>query len=124
MSTVANFFTRIRNAEMAAHSQVRLPLTKVTQALADLLVAEGYLVSATAEEGTPQGTLLISLKPGARHTYNLRSTPGRRWYVPVREIPHVRQGHGIAVISTPKGLLSGKAARKARVGGELIAIVY
>jgi small subunit ribosomal protein S8 len=127
---IADMLTRIRNAVAIAAPHVDVPASKFKKALADLLVHEGYLKSVeavTSEAGHPQ--LRIGLKYGPRrtpiiHSLQRVSTPGRRAYAKAPHVPVVRGGLGIAVISTQKGLMVDREARRANVGGEVICEVW
>jgi small subunit ribosomal protein S8 len=126
--------TRIRNAHMAGHTTVSLPSSKVKLAIAQILKQEGYIEDFSAQTGeeSPQGTLRIALKyVGSRRErkpvisgIERVSTPGRRVYARKREIPWVLSGMGIAILSTPKGVMTGTRARQLGVGGEVICKVW
>jgi small subunit ribosomal protein S8 len=126
---LADMLTRIRNAGIARHAETRCPSSRMKLAVAQVLVEEGFLESCSIEpeEGRPQ------LKLGIRYDDDglplidrIRrvSRPGCRVYVGVSEIPRVRAGLGSAVLSTPKGILSDRAARAENVGGELLCEVW
>ncbi len=126
--TVADMLTRIRNAQMANKATVTMPSSKLRKSIADLLVNEGYLTSATTEEvGSGKTQLVIELKyfegKPVIETLVRYSRPGLRQYRGKDELPSVRQGLGVAIISTSKGIMSDREARKAGVGGEVIAFV-
>jgi small subunit ribosomal protein S8 len=131
---IADMLTRIRNAHMAGHSSVSLPTSKLKLAIAQILKQEGYIEDFAVQEDTngPQGSLRLSLK----YVGNRRerrpvisgieriSTPGRRVYARRREIPWVLSGMGIAILSTPKGVMTGARARQLGVGGEVLCKVW
>jgi small subunit ribosomal protein S8 len=126
---VADMLTRIRNAVAIASSDVDVPASKFKKALAELLVREGYLksVEEVSEEG--QALLRIGLKYGPRRKSIINeikrvSKPGRRAYSKAKAVPVVRGGLGIAVISTPAGLMADRDARRKNVGGEVICEVW
>ena len=121
--------TRIRNAQMRGNSTVRTPASKLRAWVLDVLVSEGYIRGyepVTDANGHP--ALEISLKyfDGTPVIRELRriSTPGRRVYASKNDIPQVRQGLGVSIVSTPKGVMSDAAARAANVGGEVLCTVF
>ncbi|RLL62171.1 30S ribosomal protein S8 [Paenirhodobacter hankyongi] len=126
---LGDMLTRIRNAQMRGKSTVRTPASKLRAWVLDVLAAEGYIRGYEKKEGTlglPE--LEISLKyfegtPVIRELKRV-STPGRRVYASVKEIPTVRQGLGISIVSTPKGVMTDAAARTANVGGEVLCTVF
>ena len=126
---IGDMLTRIRNASMRGKSTVRTPASKIRRWVLDVLKAEGY-IRGYEEVKTERGLdeLEISLKyfDGQSVIRELRrvSTPGRRVYSGVQEIPQVRQGLGIAIVSTPKGVMSDAQARAANVGGEVLCTVF
>lgn len=126
--TVADMLTRIRNAQMARKASVSMPSSKLRKAIADLLVSEGYLgsVEVLGTENS-KAVLNIELKyfEGKPVIEMLKrySRPGLRQYRGKDEIPSVRQGLGVTIISTSKGIMSDRAAREAGIGGEVIAFV-
>lgn len=126
---ISDLLTRIRNAGQARHAEVVCPSSRLKLAVAKVLVANGYLdtVAVEAREGRPV------LRMGLRYTQDGRfmidgvrrvSRPGLRRYVDVRQIPSVRRGLGMAVLSTPRGVLSDREAREQNVGGELVCEVW
>ncbi len=126
--TVADMLTRIRNAQMANKVSVEMPSSKLRKSIADLLVAEGYLASAVVSEAeNGKATLALELKyfEGKPVIEMLKrySRPGLRQYCSKDEIPNVRQGLGVAIVSTSRGIMSDRAAREAGIGGEVIALV-
>ncbi|MBK5927118.1 30S ribosomal protein S8 [Rhodobaculum claviforme] len=126
---LGDMLTRIRNAQMRGKSTVKTPASKLRAWVLDVLADEGYIrgyEAGTDERGHPE--LVISLKyhegrPVIRELSRV-STPGRRVYAGVREIPNVRNGLGVNVVSTPKGVMSDAAARAANVGGEVLCRVF
>ena len=126
---IADMLTRIRNANSAKHDSVKVPASNMKKAIAQILVDEGYIKSFTVEEDGKQGVLDIQLKYGPNKSQvitGLRrvSKPGLRIYTNVEDMPKVMKGLGIAILSTPKGVMTDKDARKANVGGEVLAFVW
>ena len=127
--TIADMLTRIRNASSAKHDSVDVPASKVKKAIAQILLDEGYIGSFTVEEDGKQGIIHINLKYGpnkAQAISGIRrvSKPGLRIYTNVEDMPKVMKGLGIAILSTSKGIMTDKEARKANVGGEVLAYVW
>jgi small subunit ribosomal protein S8 len=124
---IADMLTRIRNAQMAKKSQVVLPCSKIKQAIAEILVKEGFLMSVekTADK-FPELKLVLKYENGKPLVRCLQriSTPGRRVYVGKDELPNVLGGQGIAVISTSQGLFTNKEAKKKGLGGEVVCEIY
>lgn len=126
---LGDMLTRIRNAQMRGKSTVRTPASKLRAWVLDVLLEEGYIrgyEKAVDANGHPE--LEISLKyaggePVIRELKRI-SKPGRRVYAGVKEIPSVRNGLGVSVVSTPKGVMSDAAARAANVGGEVLCRVF
>lgn len=125
---IADLLTRIRNAIMAGKNEIRAPHSKMKQTVAEQLKKSGYLANVKVEKGTPRDTLVITInEDGTNTTINeivRLSKPGRRVYAAVSEIPRVKSGRGIVLVSTSKGVMTDQEARKARLGGELICKVY
>jgi len=129
---IADMLTRIRNAIMAGHATVAIPHSKMKMAIAQILKEEGYIEDVTLEEGKPAPVLVIKLKYwGSRRERrpvitNLKrvSKPGRRVYVGKDEIPWVLSGLGIAILTTPKGIMTGQQAHRLGVGGEVLCYVW
>jgi small subunit ribosomal protein S8 len=127
--TVADMLTRIRNANTAKHDTVDIPASNMKKAIAQILVDEGYVKSFQVIEDGKQGIIRITLKYGENKSQvitGLRrvSKPGLRIYTNVEDMPKVMKGLGVAILSTPKGLMTDKAARKANVGGEVLAFIW
>lgn len=124
---VSDLLTRIRNAGMARHAKVAIPHSKLKESVAHILKEEGY-VSDVCVEGANPRQIVISLKYSGRQPVivGLRqiSTPGLRRYVRSTEIPRVLGGMGVAIVSTPKGVMTGTTARKSNLGGELVCYVW
>lgn len=125
---ISDMLTRIRNAIAVSKREVNVPYSKVKHNIADLLVASGFISKVSvAGEGIDKHLVVIVNEEhaNARITEIVRlSKPGRRMYVGADKIPTVKRGRGIVIISTPQGVMTGDAARKSRVGGELICKVY
>lgn len=131
---IADMLTRLRNGLMAGHSIVSVPSSKLKLAIADILKQEGYIEAyeTQAATGEPQPTLCVTLRyVGARREkrpvisgLERISKPGRRVYARKQEIPWVLSGMGIAILSTPKGVMTGTRARQLGVGGEVICKVW
>jgi small subunit ribosomal protein S8 len=126
---VGDMLTRLRNASRARHDKVVIPHSKLKVEIIRVLKDEGYIGDYTIHETKPQSEITVQLKYGqdrASAITGIRrvSKPGLRRYVPVRDIPRVLDGMGIAVLSTSKGILSDGEARKQNLGGELLCTVY
>jgi len=125
---LGDMLTRIRNASMRGKSTVRTPASKIRKWVLEVLQAEGYIrgFEEVTQDGHPE--LEISLKYFDGHSafreLKRVSTPGRRVYSGVKEIPQVRQGLGVAIVSTPRGVMSDAQARTANVGGEVLCTVF
>ena len=122
---IADMLTRIRNANQMRNKEVSMPVSKMKLEIAKILDAEGFITNYTVKENT----LTLTLKYGQnkeRVITGLKriSKPGLRVYAGADEIPHVLNGLGIAIISTPKGIMTDKLARKNNVGGEVIAYIW
>ncbi len=125
---IADMLTRIRNANSQRHATVDVPYSKVKKAIADILLEEGFVKSVEVIEAGAQGAIRIALKyeNKVRVLQGLKriSKPGLRIYAEVEELPRVLNGLGIAIISTSKGIMTDKKARKENVGGEVIAYIW
>jgi small subunit ribosomal protein S8 len=129
MDTIAQFLTRIRNAGTARHEKVDIPSSKVRVGLAEILVNNGLIRSFKVAKDSKQGVMRVYLKynENGEHVINKIdrvSRPGRRVYIKSTEIPVVRSGLGMTIVSTSQGLMSGKEAQKKNLGGELVATVW
>lgn len=128
---IADMLARIRNALMAKHSKVSIPSSRIKVDIAKILKDEGY-IGGFRMENTPRSTLVIDLKYVGEAKLqrsvitNLKriSKPGRRVYTSVKEIPWVKSGMGVAVLSTPKGVITGQQARRLNVGGEILCYIW
>ena len=126
---ISDMLTRIRNAVAARHDSVRMPYSKIKEAIAKILVENNYIVSAKVDKSGVFKVLEIELKPIDPVTPAISSLvriskPGRRVYASVEDIPLILSGRGIVIISTSSGLMTGRDARKQGLGGELICKVY
>ena len=127
---IADMLTRIRNANTAKHDTVDIPASKMKIAIADILVNEGYITKYDIVEDGAFKTIRVTLKYGADKNEKVISglkrisKPGLRFYVNSEEIPKVLGGLGVAIISTNKGVITDKEARKLGVGGEVLAFVW
>ena len=127
---IADYLTRIRNANNARHRIVEIPASKLKKEITKILFDQGFILSYKFEEGTVQGTIKIALKydkvtkePIIRHIERA-SRPGLRKYAGADNLPRVLNGLGIAIISTSQGGMTGKKARELNIGGEVICYVY
>ncbi|MGE0599103.1 MAG: 30S ribosomal protein S8 [Dehalococcoidia bacterium] len=129
---IADMLTRIRNASSARHDSVLMPASKIKVAIAGVLKEEGFIkdYSVALEEGKAQANLKVDLSYGGGRRQPVLnglqrvSKPGLRVYVQRREVPRVYGGLGMAILSTPKGVMSGQEARRNEVGGEVICYVW
>ncbi|MEO8691441.1 MAG: 30S ribosomal protein S8 [Candidatus Saccharimonas sp.] len=125
---IADLLTRIRNAAMVGKTEIRVPASKIKQVVAEQLVKNKYLKKVTLEDGKPRGTLVVTIaNPGEACVIteiSRVSRPGRRVYVGADDIPRIKQGRGIVLVSTSKGVISGYEAYKQKLGGEVLLKVY
>ena len=126
---IADMLTRVRNANSAHKDQVRMPYSKLKSNIADILKAEGYIASWSAEEAEVGQTLVVDLKYGPNRERSIAgvrrvSKPGLRVYAKSTELPKVLGGLGVAIISTSQGLLTDRQATEKGVGGEVLAYVW
>ncbi|MGH9941942.1 MAG: 30S ribosomal protein S8 [Pyrinomonadaceae bacterium] len=126
---IADMLTRMRNAIAAKHSRVDIPASKLKLEVARILKEEGYVNNYVVKGEGPKRTLRIFLRYDAKGissitNLNRVSRPGRRVYLGAGEIPKVLGGYGVNIISTSRGLMSGKRARRENVGGEVMAEIY
>ncbi|HHX14435.1 MAG TPA: 30S ribosomal protein S8 [Clostridiales bacterium] len=126
---VADMLTRIRNANTVGHNTVDIPASKMKKAIADILASEGYIKGYDVIDENSQGTLRVKMKYGTDKEKVISglkkiSKPGLKVYAKSDEVPKVLGGLGIAIISTSKGIVSDKEARKLGVGGEVICYVW
>ena len=125
---VADLITRIRNAVMVGKNEILVPTSKLKAGVVDVLKKNGYISSYEIVEGTPRGMLKVTInEPGANAKINeisKVSKPGRRVYSSADDLPTVKSGRGMLIVSTSKGLMTGKEARKQRLGGEILVKVW
>lgn len=127
---IADYLTRLRNGAQAGHRIVEIPASKMKKSITEILYDQGYILKYKFEDEGPQGVIKIALKydpfskkPIIRKLGRI-SKPGLRKYAGANDIPRIINGLGISIVSTSQGLMTGKQAEKANVGGELICYVY
>lgn len=126
---IADFLTRIRNANMVRHEQLEVPASNMKKAIADILKREGFIRDYEYIEDNKQGILRVFLKYGPNNERVITglkriSKPGLRVYAKANEVPKVLNGLGIAIVSTSQGVLTDKEARAKNIGGEILAYVW
>jgi len=126
---IGDMLTRIRNAQMRGKSTVRTPASKMRVRVLDVLASEGYIrgyESATGDKGHPELEISLKYYEGTPVIHEMKrvSKPGRRVYMGVKDIPVVRQGLGVSIVSTPMGVMSDANARRHNVGGEVLCTVF
>ena len=126
---IADMLTRIRNANTVGHETVEIPASKMKKAIAEILKEEGYITDFDVIEDDKQGMIKVTMKYGANKERVISgikkiSKPGLKVYAKANDVPKVLGGLGIAIISTSKGIVSDKEARKLGVGGEVICYVW
>ncbi len=126
---IADLLTRIRNANAAKHETVSVPASNMKKAICQILLDEGYVKDVKVEDDGLQGNIVITLKYGENKTRIIQglkriSKPGLRIYAGVEDMPRVMKGLGVAIVSTSKGVMTDKKARKLGVGGEVLAFVW
>lgn len=127
--TIADMLTRIRNASSSRHETVDIPASNIKKSIAEILTDEGYIKGFQVIEDGKQGIIRITLKYGPNKSEVIKgirrvSKPGLRIYTNVENMPKVIRGLGIAIISTSKGVMTDKQARREKVGGEVLAFVW
>ncbi|MEQ9262208.1 MAG: 30S ribosomal protein S8 [Owenweeksia sp.] len=127
---IADYLTRLRNAIMAGHKIVEIPASNIKEEMTKILMDQGYILNYKREEKGPQGSIKIALKydrvsnESAIRSLQRVSKPGLRKYSSGKEMPRVINGLGVAIVSTSKGVMTDKQARKENVGGEVLCFVY
>ena len=126
---IADLLTRIRNANAAKHETVSIPASNMKKAICQILLDEGYVKDMKVEDDGLQGNIVLTLKYGENKTRIIQglkriSKPGLRIYAGVEDMPRVRKGLGTAIVSTSKGVVTDKQARKLGVGGEVLAYIW
>lgn len=129
MDTIADFLTRIRNAHSAKHEKVDVPSSNMRKGIAEVLKSSNYIESYKVVKDGKQGMMRVYLryqdngKPAIEKVKRV-SRPSRRTYVKSGEIPNIRAGYGLAIVSTSRGVMSGGQAKKQNLGGELLCMVW
>jgi small subunit ribosomal protein S8 len=126
---IADLLTRIRNAQKAGHESTTIPRFKIKLGIVAILKAEGFVEGYVEDDQGPQGSVKVFLRYNGKHGGVIRglkriSKPGRRVYVGKHDIPRVRDGLGMVILTTPRGLLTDYQARQAGVGGEVVCHVW
>ena len=126
---IADYLTRVRNAIRANHKVVSIPASNLKKEITKILFDQGYILSYKFEDSKVQGTIKIALKYGENKESVIKkiqrvSKPGLRKYAGSTELPRILNGLGIAIVSTSKGVMTGKQARQENVGGEVLCFVY
>lgn len=129
MDTIGEFLTVVRNAGKSRHEKVDVPASKMRAGIAQILLDEGYIRSFKIAKDSKQGIMRVYLKYNDKGecsilALNRISRPGRRIYVKSNEIPVVRSGTGMSILTTSKGIMSGKAAAEKNLGGELLCTLW
>ena len=126
---ISDMLTRIRNANQALHPKVSMPASKIKQSIAEILKEEGYIDGVAVEGEGVHKQLVLTMRYGKERSrvikgLNRISSPGQRVYSPSTELPRVRGGLGVAIVSTSEGLLTDREARRRNVGGEIVCEVW
>jgi small subunit ribosomal protein S8 len=126
---IADFLARLRNGIRARKQEVELPRSTLKQRIAEILRDEGYLNAVVTQDSNVQGTIKVALRYDGRNSCAISglrrvSRPGQRKYVPAKLVPRVRNGLGIAILSTSQGVMTDREARKRGVGGEVLCEVW
>ncbi|MFT5832408.1 MAG: small subunit ribosomal protein S8 [Cognaticolwellia sp.] len=126
---IADYLTRIRNAQQARHRVVEIPASNMKKDITKILYDQGYILKYKFEDDSKQGLIKIALKYDSKKTPAIRSLgriskPGLRKYAKSTEIPRIINGLGVCIVSTSKGLMTGKIAETGNIGGELVCYVY
>ena len=125
---IADLLTRIRNAAMVGKNEIRVPTSKLKKVVAEQLKKNGYLAEVKTEAGKPRDTLVVTINEAGKNAsfteLTRMSKPGRRMYSAAADIPRVKSGRGIVLVSTSKGVMTGSEDVKQKLGGELLLKVY
>ena len=125
---IADLLTRIRNAKMVGKTEIRVPSSKLKKVVAEQLQKNGYLNKVAVEEAKPRDILVVTINDPSEnstiHEITRVSKPGRRVYVAAADIPKVKSGRGLVLVSTSKGVMTGQEAVKNKLGGEVLLKVY
>ena len=129
MDTIGDFLTRIRNAQGARHEKVDVPASNMREGIAQVLKEQHYIANYKLVKNNKQGMMRVYLKydeggkPAMAHLKRY-SKPSRREYVKAKDVPNIRSGYGLAILSTSRGILSGGQAKEQNLGGELLCVVW
>ncbi len=126
---IADMLARIRNAITARKAKVIIPTSQIKRRIAEVLLDEGFVNGVQVQEGEPQGTIAIELRYDHENRNAIEglkrvSRPGQRWYVRHDRLPRLRSGLGVGIVTTSKGVMTDRQARKERLGGELLCEVW
>ena len=125
---IADLLTRIRNAKMVGKTEIRVPSSKLKKVVAEQLQKNGYLTKVAVEEAKPRDILVVTINDPSEnstiHEITRVSKPGRRVYVAAADIPKVKSGRGLVLVSTSKGVMTGQEAVNNKLGGEVLLKVY
>ena len=125
---IADLLTRIRNAKMVGKTEIRVPSSKLKKVVAEQLVKNGYLTKVAVEVAKPRDILVVTINDLSEnstiHEITRVSKPGRRVYAAAADIPKVKSGRGLVLVSTSKGVMTGQEAVKNKLGGEVLLKVY
>ena len=121
---IADYLTRIRNANMAKHDSVEIPASNIKKSISEILKREGFIRDYEVADDNKQGVIKVFLKYGPNGGLKRISKPGLRNYVGAEDLPKVLNGLGIAIVSTSAGVITDKEARQKNVGGEVIAYIW
>ena len=125
---IADFITRIRNAIMAGKNEILVPTSRLKAQVAEVLQKNGYLVSYEIQEGSPRGILKVVINEDGQNAkineITKVSKPGQRVYSGADDLPTVKSGRGMIIVSTSKGIMTGREAKKNRLGGEILVCVW
>ncbi|MBQ1298295.1 30S ribosomal protein S8 [Candidatus Saccharibacteria bacterium] len=125
---IADLLTRIRNAVMVGKNEILVPTSKLKAQVVDVLAKNGYIASFEVQDGKPRGILKVTInEPGTNAKINeiaKVSKPGRRVYSSADDLPTIKSGRGMIIVSTSKGLMTGREAKKNRLGGEILVKVW
>ncbi len=125
---IADLLTRIRNAKMVGKTEIRVPSSKLKKVVAEQLVKNGYLTKVAVEAAKPRDILVVTINDPSEnstiHVITRVSKPGRRVYAAAADIPKVKSGRGLVLVSTSKGVMTGQEAVKNKLGGEVLLKVY
>ena len=125
---IADFITRIRNAIMVGKTEILVPTSRLKVGVAEVLAKNGYIAGYKVEDGKPRGLLKVTInEPGTNAKINeitKVSKPGRRVYSAADDLPTIKSGRGMVIVSTSKGLMAGREAKKERLGGEILVKVW